>query len=71
MDKSILNQSGCVDKTAHDAINRYEKEQKHYSQRKEAVEVLVQAIKNIAWLAGFKITNRIHFEDRKTGERYE
>lgn len=70
MDKKLLNGSGCVDKTAYDAIHNVEMENKKKAERDEAAEVLVKSIKNMMWLSGFKLVGRIQFEDRKSGKRY-
>lgn len=74
MDKTMLNGSGCVDKVAHEAINNVireerAKERKTYD-RDEAAEVLIRTLKNIIWLSGFKLTERIKLEDPKTGKKY-
>jgi len=77
MDKTLLNQSGCMDKTAHAAINNAEREKvrvtvSNYDRtaRDEAADVLIKTIKNAIWLSGFKLADRIKLEDPKTGKKY-
>lgn len=74
MDRTILNGSGCVDKVAHEAINNVLREEKikerKMCDRDEAAETLIRTLKNITWLSGFKLTERIKFEDPKTGKKY-
>ena len=74
MDKTLYNGSGCIDKVAHEAINKVSREEKNKEKklhaRDEAAEVLVMVLKNIIWLAGFKLSERIKFEDPKTGKKY-
>lgn len=71
MDKNLLNGSGCVDYTAHEAINNVEKDSKiKTNSRDEAAEVLVRSIKNLMWLSGFRLIDRIRFEDPKSGKKY-
>lgn len=74
MDKTILNKSGCVDRVAHEAINNADRKSKQKEKknrdRDEAAEVLVKTIKDLLWLSGFKLIDRIKFEDPKTGKKY-
>ncbi len=71
MDKALLNGSGCVDHTAHDAMINIEKEAKtRKGTRDEAAEVLVKNIKDLMWLSGFRLIGRIQFEDPKSGKKY-
>lgn len=76
MDKSILNASGCVDMTAHDAISNVTREEKKRNRikppadRDEAADILVRTIKEMIWLSGFRLVGRIQFEDPKTGRKY-
>ena len=71
MDKSMLNGSGCIDHTAHEAINNVTKESKsRRGTRDEAAEVLVRNIKDLMWLSGFRLVGRIQFEDPKSGKQY-
>lgn len=71
MDKTLLNGSGCVDHTAHEAINNVEKTPKaRKGSRDEAAEVLVRSIKDLMWLSGFRLIDRIRFEDPKSGKQY-
>jgi hypothetical protein len=70
----MLNASGCSDRTAHDAINNVEREkrlkEKPTKEREEAAETLIKTLKNMIWLSGFKLSERIKLEDPKTGKKY-
>lgn len=75
MDKTLYNPSGCMDRTAHDAINNVERtrtmvNRSERSDRDEAADVLIKTIKNAIWLSGFKLADRIKLEDQKTGKKY-
>lgn len=70
-DKTLFNGSGCVDHTAHDAVNNVTREQRKAAARDEAADVLIKSIKNMIWLAGFRLTDRIRFEDPQSGKKYQ
>lgn len=70
MNKDLLNGSGCVDKTAYRAINKVARDEKNRANRDIAAEVLIRALKDIIWLAGFRLTDRIKLENPKTGKKY-
>lgn len=70
-DKILLNGSGCVDHTAHDAISKVSREQKRAANRDDAADVLIKSIKNMIWLSGFRLTDRIRFEDPQSGKKYQ
>ncbi|MDD2960013.1 MAG: hypothetical protein PHR92_16130 [Lachnospiraceae bacterium] len=73
MDKTLFNPSGYMDKTSHDAINNVEKEAKRKidkGNREDAAEVLIKTLKEVIWLSGFKLADRIKLEDPKTGKKY-
>ena len=57
------NKSGLPDPTAYAAT-------KPISDEERRVSELVNAIRQVAKLAGFEIINRIEFRDRKTGRMY-
>lgn len=70
MNKDMLNGSGYVDKTAYHAINKVTRDEKNRANRDVAAEVLIRALKDIIWLAGFRLIDRIKLEDPKTGKKY-
>ncbi len=70
-DKTLYNGSGCKDHTAHNAINNVVREQKKAVSRDEAADVLIKSIKNMMWLSGFRLIDRIRFEDPQSGKKYQ
>lgn len=70
-DKTLFNGSGCVDHTAHKAMNNVTREERKAAARDEAAEVLVKSIKNMIWLSGFRLIDRIRFEDPQSGKKYQ
>lgn len=60
-----------MDHTAHDAVNNVTREQRKAAARDEAADVLIKSIKNMIWLAGFRLTDRIRFEDPQSGKKYQ
>ena len=61
--KPWQNKSGCNDPTAYAATKPTKDEIR--------VEMLCNAIRDIAELAGFEIMNRMEIRDRKTGKVYK
>lgn len=59
-DNSVKNASGCLDLTAHDAIDNIDKEHERYKK-------LLGAIFRICELAGFRVEERIVVRDLRTG----
>lgn len=60
-----------MDHTAHEAMYNVEKESKtKRNSRDEAAEVLIKNIKDMMWLSGFRLIDRIRFEDPKSGKQY-
>lgn len=78
MDKTLYNASGCMDRTAHDAICAVDGKERHKTlvlradrtSRDEDAELFVKTVKMMAKGLGFKLTNRIKFEDITTGKKY-
>lgn len=63
MPKPWENNSGCKDPTAYTAT-------KSISEEEQRVSELIVIFRAIAKLAGFEITNRIEFRNRRTGRMY-
>lgn len=74
MDKERLNASGCRDDTAYEAIKKASHKvsvsRYNYTKRDEEADEMVQMLKRIIRLYGFNLTERIRFEDPKTGRKY-
>lgn len=75
MDKSLYNASGCKDRTAHDAICAADRTRTlvyraSRSKKDEDAELFVKMVKRIARGFGFKLCDRIKFEDPETGKKW-
>ena len=77
MDKTLYNASGCMDKTAHDAICLAEKPKPKtdvfrtgYTEKDVEADIFIKAVKKMAKGCGFKLCDRIRFEDLKKGKKY-
>lgn len=75
MDKTLYNASGCMDKTAHDAICAADRQRTSVlrsdrTKRDEDADLFVKMVKRLARGFGFKLCDRIRFEDLETGKRY-
>lgn len=75
MDRSLYNASGCMDKTAHDAICAVSKPKTQVlrsdrTSRDDEADLFVKMVKRLAKGFGFKLCERIRFEDNLTGKRY-
>lgn len=75
MDKSLYNASGCKDRTAHDAICAADRTRTlvyraSRSKKDEDAELFVKMVKRLARGFGFKLCDRIKFEDPETGKKY-
>lgn len=64
--RSGYNSEGYYDPTASGAFDRIDRELAD----EDRVRKTVSALKNIAELAGFNITNRIELRDKATGRVY-
>lgn len=62
-----LNESGCMDLTAFNAITNVVKEEKNNEMK---VSELIKVIKYIVDVSGFEIVNRIGIKDKKTKKIY-
>ncbi|WP_283682704.1 hypothetical protein [Parablautia sp. Marseille-Q6255] len=75
MDKSLYNASGCMDKTAHDAICAADNKKTQVSRadwtgRDADADMFVKMVKRLAKGFRFKLYDRIRFEDSETGKKY-
>lgn len=72
MDKTKCNQEGYPDPTAYNAINNVSPRtgSNEKSARDIAAEVLIKTVKNLVWLSGFNLIERIKLEDPKSGKKY-
>lgn len=64
MDKSLYNASGCKDRT-RTLVYRASRTKKD-----EEAELFVKMVKRLAKGFGFKLCDRIKFEDPETGKKY-
>lgn len=69
MDKSLYNASGCKDRTAHDAICAADRT-RTLVYRASRTKKDEEAVKRLAKGFGFKLCDRIKFEDPETGKKY-
>ena len=64
----FYNASGCADPTAYYGTKEIIKEE---TEMEKEVHFLLHIIRDIANMAGFEITNRIHFKHKKTGKEFK
>ena len=75
MDRNLYNASGCMDKMAHDAICAASKPKTQIfrsdrTPRDDGADLFIKMVKRLAKGFGFKLCERIKFEDSTTGKRY-
>lgn len=63
-----VNHEGYTDKTAGQAIQRVDAEERR---RNGEAGVLIAMLKQIISLAGFELVGRIELKDRQTGKEYK
>lgn len=68
--KPWLNNSGCPDPTAYEAIKNIQSEEKRSSRVDADAHTVVTTIKNILDLSGFELVERIQIRHKKTGKIY-
>lgn len=68
--KPWLNDSGCPDPTAYEAMKRIQKEERMVNRVDEDAHTVITTIKNILDLAGFELVERIQIRHKKTGKYY-
>lgn len=68
--KPWLNDSGCPDPTAYEAMKHIQNEEKRLNHVDSNAHMVVTTIKNILDLAGFELVERIQIRHKKTGKIY-
>ena len=71
MSNDFYNTEGYKDSTAYKAIMAIEETKKRKMKEQAEHDKLVQHIKYIVELAGFKLTDRVKLVHRQSGRRYE
>ena len=66
--KPWLNDSGCPDPTAYEAIKHIQKEEKRLNRVDVDAHTVVTTIKNILELSGFELVERVQIRHKKTGK---
>jgi hypothetical protein len=69
--KPWLNDSGCPDPTAYEALKHIQNEEKRLHQTDENVRLVITTIKNILDLSGFELLGRIQIRHKKSGRIYK
>lgn len=69
--KPYLNNSGCPDPTAFEAMKRIQKEEKIQNQIDDVAHKVVTTIKNILDLSGFELVERVQIRHKKSGKYYK
>lgn len=67
MNPEKLNNSGCYDPTAFEALQKVSKEELELSNK---VLKLLKVLKTIIDWAGFELIGRIRIKDKKTGKEF-
>ena len=68
--KPWLNNSGCPDPTAYEAMKHIQIEEKRLNRVDNDAHTVVTTIKNILDLAGFELVERVQIRHKKTGKIY-
>lgn len=71
MSNDFYNTEGYKDSTAYKAIMAIEEAKKRKMKEQTEHDKLVQHIKYVVELAGFKLTDRVKLVHRQSGRRYE
>lgn len=66
--KPWLNDSGCPDPTAYEAMKHIQSEERRFSRVDSDAHTVVTTIKNILDLAGFELVERIQIRHKKSGK---
>lgn len=69
--KPWLNDSGCPDFTAYEALKTIQKEEKMLLRADKDAHMVVTIIKNILDLSGFELVDRIQMRHKKSGRIYK
>lgn len=71
MSKPWLNQSGCPDFTAYEAMKNIQHEERVQNHIDEKAHDLIMVIKNILNLAGFELVERVQIRHKQSGKIYK
>lgn len=63
-----LNNSGCPDPTAYEAMKNIQAEEKMLNHVDDTAHILVTTIKNVLDLAGFELVERIQIRHKRSGK---
>ena len=66
--KPWLNDSGCPDPTAYEAMKRIQNEERRLIQTDLNARLVITTIKNILDLSGFELVERIQIRHKKSGK---
>lgn len=69
--KDWLNQSGCPDFTAYEAMKNIQHEERVQNRVDEKAHDLIMVIKNILNLAGFELIERVQIRHKQSGKIYK
>lgn len=69
--KPWLNNSGCPDPTAYEALKHIQNEERKSNHVDSNAHMVVTTIKNVLDLAGFEMLGRIQIRHKKTGKIYK
>lgn len=70
--KPWLNDSGCPDPTAYEALKNVQREEKQrWGQTDDSAHMVITTIKNILDLSGFELLERIQIKHKKSGKIYK
>ena len=68
--KPWLNDSGCPDPTAYEAMKHIQSEEKKVNLVDENAHKVITVIKHILDLSGFELMERVQIRHRKSGRIY-
>jgi hypothetical protein len=70
--KPWLNDSGCPDPTAYEALKHVQAEEKQrWHHVDDSAHMVITTIKNILDLSGFELIGRIQIKHKKSGKVYK
>ena len=69
--KPWLNDSGCPDPTAYEALKHIQNEEKRLYRVDSDAHTVITTIKNILDLSGFELLGRIQIRHKKSGRIYK
>lgn len=69
--KPWLNNSGCPDPTAYEALKHVRAEEKRNHYVDDNAHMVISTIKNILDLSGFELIGRIQIKHKKSGKIYK